>query len=249
MLNSALRLLRPKRSGVSQTSLVIDGKSVPVTLRRNANARRFILRLDKTGKGVIVTVPPHGSDRAAMEFAAGQAVWIRQQQVKQKPATSFADGTALPLRGVDHVITHVPKTRGTVWVRDGVPPQVCVAGRPEHLPRRVKDWLKAEARQDLQTASRHYADAMDLQFNRITIRDQSTRWGSCSSSGGLSYSWRLILAPGFVLDYVAAHEVAHLSVMDHSRRFWSLVEAHCPHTAQARAWLKSHGRSLHRHGA
>jgi predicted metal-dependent hydrolase len=248
-MSFALRLLRPKRSGTSKTSMVIDGKSVPVTLRRNANARRFILRLDKSGEGIVVTLPPHGSDRAAMEFAAGQANWIMQQQGEHQPAACFTDGGALPLRGVEHIIRHVAKTRGTVWVSDDRPPQLCVAGRPEHMARRLKDWLKAEARRDLDAASRSYADAMGLKFNRITIRDQSSRWGSCSSSGGLSYSWRLILAPEFVLDYVAAHEVAHLREMNHSRRFWSLVEAHCPHTARARAWLKHNGRSLHRHGA
>ena len=248
-MSFALRLLRPKRSGISRTSMMIDGKCVPVTLRRNANARRFILRLDKSGDGIVVTLPLNGSDRAAMEFAAEQANWIRQQQDNYAPVTSFADGSALPLRGIEHIVRHVPKTRGTVWVQESTPPEVHVAGRPEHLPRRLKDWLKAQARNDLQIASQSYADAMGLTFSRITIRDQSTRWGSCSSSGGLSYSWRLILAPRFVLDYVAAHEVAHLREMNHSRQFWSLVEAHCLQTAKARAWLKRHGRSLHRYGA
>jgi len=116
------------------------------------------------------------------------------------------------------------------------------------LKRRLADWLKREARRDLTLASERYAQAMAVSFHRLAIRDQASRWGSCSSDGSLSYSWRLILAPSFVLDYVAAHEVAHLKHMNHGVRFWRLVLTHCPMAPQARLWLRRHGVTLHRFG-
>ncbi len=246
-MSKVSRLLRPLAGKQSHTSLTIDGTTVPVTLRRNARARRFILRLDKAGDGVVVTLPPRASQGAALRFAADHAGWISRQRRRQAPPAVFCDGAVIPLRGEMHTVRHCSRSRGTVR-REASPPELWVAGRPEHLPRRLHDWLKQQARRDLNAASEHYAAAMRLRFARISIRDQSTRWGSCSTNSNLSYNWRLILAPPFVLDYVAAHEVAHLREMNHSPRFWHLVGQHCPHTDRARAWLKSNGRDLHRYG-
>jgi len=112
----------------------------------------------------------------------------------------------------------------------------------------VRDFLKREAKRDLETASRASASALGVDIKRVSVRDQSSRWGSCSSTGVLSYSWRLILAPPFVLGYLAAHEVAHLIEMNHSRRFWRLVDRICPDMDRAKAWLDVHGADLHRYG-
>ena len=113
---------------------------------------------------------------------------------------------------------------------------------------RVGDFLKREAKRDLEAASRRAAEKLGVSVKRVSVRDQSSRWGSCSSTGVLSYSWRLILAPPFVLEYLAVHEVAHLKEMNHSPRFWRLVKEHCPDTARAKAWLDAHGSDLHRYG-
>ncbi len=233
----------PKRS-----SLIIDGETVPVTLRRNSNARRFILRLDKRGDGVVITLPARGSERKAMDFAASHAGWINKQLSANARSVSFAEGATLPLRGQDHRIVHQPGRRGTVWVPDDEGGEIHVAGRPEHIARRIKDWLKREAKKDLLEASTRYAGLMNTKYTKLTIRDQTTRWGSCSSNGTLSYSWRLILAPTEVLDYVAAHEVAHLLEMNHGPKFWAHVRTHCPSTERSRRWLKKNGRDLHKFG-
>jgi predicted metal-dependent hydrolase len=161
----------------------------------------------------------------------------------------FAHGTMLPLRGRLHRIEHRRGARGTVWVEDhGTERLLCVAGGEAHVPRRVRDYLKREAKRDLEAASRLAAQALGVAFTRVSVRDQTSRWGSCSSTGVLSYSWRLILAPPFVLDYLAAHEVAHLLEMNHSRRFWRLVDRICPEMDRAKAWLNAHGSDLHRYG-
>ena len=230
------------------TSMIINGIEVPVTLRRNRNARRYILRLDKSGTGIVVTLPTRGSQRQAMEFAASHSRWIEEQLASAADHIPLTDGSLIPLRGTDHRIVHRPDCRGTVWIAADGSREIHVAGHREHVPRRTRDWLKRQAKDDLLTASGLYAGKMGLKFSRVTVRDQTTRWGSCSAAGALSYSWRLILAPPYVLDYVAAHEVAHLQEMNHGPRFWSLVRTHCPRASDARRWLKVHGRNLHRYG-
>ena len=232
--------------------LVVDGQEIPVQLKRNARARRIILRLNPKGHGVTLTVPTGMPEREAIEFARSNTAWIAARLKRQPECVAFGDGAEIPLRGQMHTLRHLPSARGTVWpepaLMEGEQPAICIAGRAEHLERRVRDWLKAEARKDLVAASSHYADRMGLKFSKITVRDQTSRWGSCSSAGALSYSWRLILAPADVLDYVAAHEVAHLAEMNHGPRFWKLVETHCPQTKTARHWLKQHGTTLHKFG-
>ncbi|HEV7356617.1 MAG TPA: SprT family zinc-dependent metalloprotease, partial [Steroidobacteraceae bacterium] len=137
-----------------------------------------------------------------------------------------------------------------VWTEIGETGEhlLCVAGAEPHVPRQVRDYLKREAKADLEIASKHAAAALGVALKRVSIRDQSSRWGSCSTTGVLSYSWRLILAPPFVLEYLAAHEVAHLLEMNHSRRFWRLVDRICPQMGRAKAWLDAYGPDLHRYG-
>jgi predicted metal-dependent hydrolase len=127
-------------------------------------------------------------------------------------------------------------------------PLLCVAGAAPHVGRRVSDYLRREAARDLDAASRRAAEAFGVPIRRIAVRDQSSRWGSCSTTGVLSYSWRLILAPSFVLNYLAVHEVAHLLEMNHSPRFWRLVKRVCADSERAKVWLDVHGSDLHRYG-
>ena len=222
------------------------GRDVTVSFRRNARARRIIIRLARNRTGIVVTLPLRASRAAALDFVARSEQWIAERLAAEAPAADFAHGATIPLRGAPHVFIHETARRGAVRCEAG---RIHVAGDAVHLPRRVTDWLKREARRDLVEASEKYARAMGVRFGAVSIRDQKSRWGSCSSDGGLSYSWRLILAPSFVLDYVAAHEVAHLKHMNHGRQFWRLVLTHCEESAAARTWLKRHGATLHRYGA
>jgi predicted metal-dependent hydrolase len=217
-----------------------------VQLRRNAQARRYTLRIHSASREVVLTLPPRGSMKQAREFAHKHASWIAVRLKRLPQPAPFADGAVVSLRGVDHSIEHRPDARGTVWIESGN--RLCVAGRAPYLARRVRDFLKKEAKRDLELASKRAASALGVTFKRVSIRDQSSRWGSCSTTGVLSYSWRLILAPSFVLDYLAAHEVAHLVEMNHSRAFWRQVARICPEFKQAKAWLDAHGADLHRYG-
>ncbi len=195
-------------------------------------------------------MPPRGSVREAKEFAQKHGGWIAARLRRLPEAAPFADGTVLPLRGVQHRIVHRAGVRGTVWAEPGEGGEalLCVAGEAPHIDRRVVDFLRREALRDLDTASRRAAEKLGVTIKRISVRDQSSRWGSCSTTGLLSYSWRLILAPPFVLDYLAVHEVAHLIEMNHSPRFWRLVHGVCADAGRAKAWLDVHGTDLHRFG-
>ena len=246
-MTALLRSLQQKLGPgpLEPSRLRVGDEVLEVVFRRHAQARRLVLRLNPTGTGVLVTVPRGVSRARALEFTERSRSWIEARVQARGGLIHLADGSALPLRGIEHDIRHIPGRRGVVTAdRDRY--YIDVPGEAAHLPRRLLDFLKAEARADLTRASAKYAALMGVKYRRITIRDQRSRWGSCSAGGDLSYSWRLILAPSYVLDYVAAHEVAHLRHLDHSPRFWRLVLTHCPDAARARNWLRQHGQDVHR---
>ncbi|MBL8905690.1 MAG: M48 family metallopeptidase [Rhizobiales bacterium] len=227
--------------------VAIDGREIEVRFRRHNRARRLIVRLDRKGEAVTVTLPPRASRKEALAFVDRSRTWIAGRLERQPQAIAFAPGSEILLRGTVHVIIHEPGRRGLVGTASQ-PARILVPGDAAHFKRRLTDWLKREAKRDLLAASDRHARSMRVTFRKLSIRDQASRWGSCSADGSLSYSWRLVLAPPHVLDYVAVHEVAHLKHMNHSMRFWRLVLAHCPHAAEARDWLRRHGASLHRYG-
>ena len=220
----ALLYRRPSEPSVVQ--VVFDKAIYLVRLRRHRQARRYTLRIDAPTREVVLTMPPRGSVREAREFAQKHGGWIAARLKRLPEATPFAHGVEVPLRGEPHRIVHRRGERGTVWTEtDGSGQRLlCVAGEPPHVDRRISDFLKREAQRDLDAASRGYAAQIGVSIKRICVRDQSSRWGSCSNTGVLSFSWRLILAPPFVLDYLAAHEVSHLVELNHSPRFWRLVK-------------------------
>ena len=246
-----LRALQYRRPSEPQTiQIVFDQAIYPVRVRRHRQARRYTLRIHAATREVILTMPPRGSVREAKEFAQKHGGWIAARLRRLPEAAPFAHGTVLPLRGVQHRIVHRPGVRGTVWseMSESGEIQLCVAGGAPHIDRRVSDFLRREALRDLEAASQRAAEKLGVTIKRISVRDQSSRWGSCSTTGVLSYSWRLIFAPPFVLDYLAVHEVAHLIEMNHSPRFWRLVNGVCSDANRAKLWLDIHGTDLHRYG-
>lgn len=243
-------LLYRRPTEPSAIEVVFDQAVYLVRLRRHRQARRYTLRIQAATREVVLTMPPRGSVKEARSFAEKHGGWIAARLNRLPEAAPFAHGTEIPLRGGSHRIVHRGRVRGTVWteVDERGRRLICVAGDGPQLARRVADFLHREARRDLEAASRHYANRLGVSFKRISVRDQASRWGSCSTTGVLSFSWRLILAPAFVLNYLAAHEVAHLVEMNHSPRFWRLLKRLCPNMQQAKSWLDVHGTDLHRYG-
>ena len=237
LTDMATRALLYRRPAEPSTLLVKHGSQIySIRLRRHRRARRYTLRIHPTDREAILTMPPRGTIAEAKEFARLHGGWIAARLGRLPKAAPFQSGTVLPLRGVPHRIVHRAGERGTVWTetRDSGDKVLCVAGGAEHMERRVHDFLKREARKDLQKASLAYAQELGVKVKRVSIRDQSSRWGSCTSAGSLSFSWRLVLAPPFVLDYLAAHEVAHLVEMNHSARFGAWSQRSAPRSSAPR---------------
>jgi predicted metal-dependent hydrolase len=243
-------LLYRRPSEPPSIQVTFDQAIYLVRIRRHRQARRYTLRIHAATREVVLTMPPRGSLREAKEFAQKHGGWIAARLRRLPVAAPFADGAMVPLRGVEHRIAHRPGLRGTTWIENGVDGAalICVAGEAPHVDRRVGDFLRREALRDLQSASSAAAEQLGVAIKRVSVRDQASRWGSCSTTGVLSYSWRLVLAPPFVLQYLAVHEVAHLVEMNHSARFWRLVHELCPDVQRAKVWLDVHGADLHRYG-
>ncbi len=247
-MRSIISLFRDARPSAPRVlpplQLSVDGRDFSVALQRRANAKRLTLRIARDGDGAVMTLPPRASRAEAQRFAEKSQSWIATQLASRGHAIAITHGAEIALRGAPHTISLTGKTRGLVH-HDEAASTLHVPGMPAHVSRRLTDWLKQEARRDLLAASHDYAGRMGVTVTSVAVRDQKSRWGSCSSTGALSYSWRLVLAPPYVLDYVAAHEVAHLREMNHGPRFWRLVLTHCKDTKRAKDWLKRNGKSLH----
>ena len=231
-----------------------NGETHTIVVRRSPVARRFTLRIRAASHDAVLTIPARGKLDEAHKFAEKHAAWVGARIGRLPQPVPFQDGSVIPFRGIDHLITHRPGTRGTVWTERladhgfGLDQAICISGGEAHLQRRLTDFLKRNAKEDLTLAVQRHSAVIGVRPLKVSLRDTSSRWGSCSASGNLSFSWRLILAPSFVLDYLAAHEVAHLRYLNHSSRFWNLTKSLCPHTDRAEAWLTAHGMHLHRYG-
>lgn len=246
---SLIRRLFQREPEPDTIPVVHEGVAYAVALRRSAQARRFTLRVRTTTGDVVLTLPARSRLSDAKSFAERHGAWIATRMAKVPDRIEFRPGRTIPLRGVPHIIVHRTDRRGTVWIEAGADgPELHVAGDADFVSRRILDYLKREAKRDLDEATHRHAAKLGAGVTRVSIRDQASRWGSCSSTGAINYSWRLILAPPHVLDYLAAHEVAHLREMNHSQRFWRIVGDLFPEQELAKAWLKRHGSELHRYG-
>ncbi len=246
-----LGFLNRRETVPAEKMTVFSGeRAFELSVVRHPRARRYTLRVRNASRDVVLTMPRRGSFADAHRFAQQNATWIAAKLAQLPDVVPFADGEIIPFRGEPHRISHRAGARGSVWTeRDESGNAIlCVAGDAAHLSRRLGDFLKREAKRILSERSRAYAARIGVGIGRIGLRDSATRWGSCSESGSLSYSWRLILAPDFVLDYLAAHEIAHRIELNHSDRFWRLLDSMTPDRRRAEAWLNAHGNSLHRYG-
>lgn len=237
------RVFEPKP--LDPALLTVAGAELRLTFRRHAKARRLVLRLGAEPDTAVVTVPDGVGRAEALAFVHRSAGWLEQRLAQRGGSIALEPGSRIPLRGIDHEVRHIDSRRGTV-TSDPLENIIRVPGDLAHIQRRLRDWLKSMARAEIAVAVARYETAMGVRHRRITIRDQKSRWGSCSAAGDLSFSWRLIFTPAYVLDYVAAHEVAHLRHMHHGPTFWRLVLRHCQDAGRARDWLRQHGQSVHR---
>ncbi|MEZ5898404.1 MAG: M48 family metallopeptidase [Hyphomicrobium sp.] len=229
----------------------IEDVGARVEVRRHPGARRLTLRVSRTQRAVIVTLPLQCDLDEAGSFLSRHIDWVRERLDSLPDPVPFAHGMAMPLRGEPHDIVFTGATRTRlVSVQPGQNNrrEISVPGSLDSAPQRLRNWLVDEAKRDLDGRVTFHAKRLNVQPKRIAVRDQASRWGSCSTTRVLSFSWRLLLAPPAILDYVAAHEVAHLAEMNHGPRFWALVRKTLPDYESAKRWLQVYGLDLHRYG-
>jgi predicted metal-dependent hydrolase len=222
------------------------GIGVPIAIRVSQRARRVGLRVDSAGRKVELILPRGVPASTGLRFLAAKREWIAARLQALPQPVPFVEGAMVPVLGVPYRIRRELEPAGPpVRIVDG---EIRVRGDPAYLARRVRDHLVAAARAELAPRARGLAARIGREVARVNVRDTKSRWGSCSGQGNLSFSWRLIFAPEPVLDYVVAHEVAHLVEMNHGPRFWQLVERLMPGSADPRAWLKRHRHRLLSYG-
>jgi predicted metal-dependent hydrolase len=215
---------------------------IPLILRRSAQAKRISLRISQLDGRVTLTMPKRLVEREAIDFARSKEAWIRKHLDARGEDVVIGEGAELPLSGRMY-----PVLAGTGRRVQITPDGIFVPGPSERMGKRLSAHLKELARDRLAGASDDYAARLGRSYTRLSLRDTRSRWGSCTSDGGLMYSWRLVMAPPEVLDYVAAHEVAHLAEMNHSAAFWAEVTRIYGDYSAARGWLRTHGSTLHRY--
>ncbi|MDP9839272.1 putative metal-dependent hydrolase [Neorhizobium huautlense] len=246
----ALKKLLPKSLPeplrLIERTVHVGDRIMPLTIRENVRATRITLRIEPGGRALKLTVPT-GLKRTEVDaFLDRHQGWLLTKLAKFPVSGDLRPGGTISLRGTPHRIVHTGSLRGVTeaLIVDGEP-VLRVGGLEDHLGRRIAAFLKKEARRDLEPLVARHAAQVCKPVRAITMKDTRSRWGSCSWDGNLSFSWRIVMAPPGVIDYLAAHEVAHLREMNHGPKFWALCHSLCPDMEAARKWLKQHGSQLH----
>lgn len=238
-----------QRSVAALDSMRLDLRDIApcLNLRISQRAKRMALRLDSKSGQVFLVIPPRASLRKALEFAREHRDWILRQASTVESPPQLKDGSVLPVLGAERIIRiHFDETvkRTAITLIDDA---INVTTNKEDPTGRIVRYLKNLARSEITRRAKEKAALIGRVPGDIQIRDTSSRWGSCSEEGNLSFSWRLILAPPESLDYVIAHEIAHLVHMNHGAKFWALCEELSNDFKGGHTWMKTHGHSLMRY--
>lgn len=225
--------------------ITISGREVPLHVRRSKRAKTIQLRICPKEPAVILVYPFRASIKRAKAFLESKETWVAQHVAALPQRLPFVHGQVVPVLGKPLTIQHIPQTRGVAHIQEN---QLIIPCLEEFLARRVDDFLVKILRKEAEQLANKKSRQLGVVYQKITIRDMASRWGSCSAEGNLNFSKSLVFAPYEVLDYLVAHEVVHLKEMNHSRRFWKLVEILCPGYKEHRLWLKQYGDTLHRYG-
>lgn len=211
---------------------------------KSTHAKRLTLRIDSKERIPVLSLPPRCSGAKAVDFVNEHLDWIEKTLAKIPQAENFAEGETISLMGKEYTITHVPSARRGVYIEEN---KICISGDKNFLHRRLKDYIKKTAQKEFLKTSQEKAARIGCHVNSVSIKDTKSRWGSCSTLDNINYNWRVALAPDFVIEYLIAHEVAHLKHQDHSKSFWQCVKNLYPRSSEGRLWLKTRGKELYRY--
>ncbi|MFW0777989.1 MAG: M48 family metallopeptidase [Rickettsiales bacterium] len=220
-----------------------EGGDLPIKIRKVSTSRSMVIRYQPLTHSLALTLPRYVSIKQGLSFIEEKRNWIMAQLPHDATQNALVEGASIPVLGKNYVITHMGG-RGVVRIEED---KLIVPGDAAFITRRVRDWLKKRAREEISRLAYEKAQQLGKKATKISLRDTTSHWGSCTQAGGLSFSWRLVFAPYEVLEYVVCHEVAHLSEMNHSKAFWAHVAELCPSYEAQKRWLKRYGHRLYQY--
>jgi hypothetical protein len=227
---------------VENEILKIGNPPISISVGKSRIAKNYSIRISNNNGSAKLTIPRNGTYQKALKFAKSKENWIRKKLLNQLPEITPCYGSVLLYQGKKLIIRQ--SEIKNIYQDEN---EIFIPGPLDKISGKIKGYLKVKARDHLDFSSKKYSNLLGKSYKKITIRDTRSRWGSCTSDGNLMYSWRLIMAPPDVLNYVAAHEVAHLSHLNHSEEFWGTVEFLMPDFKKYKNWLKNNGQLLHRY--
>ena len=228
------------------STITLEGEEFPIAIKRHATAKRYTLRYDGEQELIKLTIPKRASIKGGLEFTASRANWLFGQMHKVADRTELAPGAEFPLLGLNTLLAH-EAGRGMAELDESEQPQtLTIRGGADFFNSRLKRYLSRYLKEFITPIANEYAGTLGVKFKKVSIRDTKTHWGSCTPDGNLSFAFRLVFAEPEIVDYIVAHEVAHLRELNHSKDFWQLTEQLCPDYKTHRKWLKEHGSELER---
>lgn len=223
----------------------IDGHLLTLVIQSHNLAKRLRLKCDPFQRKIFLTHPEGARIKDIDAFFTKAHAWLRQQVSNATSRTDLKHGSTIPILGVNYLIQYQPGEKPDVQVDQGL---ITVKGDENRLQLVLGKWLRFHALGILKERSQKMATKIGVSIHKIKVRELKSIWGSCAADGSLTYSWRLVMAPAFVLDYICAHEVSHIKERNHGPKFWALVESICPDYKDAKAWLRKEGRILFSYG-
>ena len=236
-------MLRFSKALSETQEICLDGKSYPLQIRRSKQARSIIVSADTVKRVVCLTMPVYASEDQALRFARSKSGWLNARFAEAVPPVPVEHGSQIAFLGEPHIIRWSPDFARAPLLGEG---EIRLGGPQEHVETRILRWLKAQARTVYADDLAFYCERAGTDLPKLAVGDARRRWGSCSGRKSIRLSWRLVMAPPHVRRSVVAHEVAHLTHMDHSPRFYALLDRIFESDRRvADRWLKQHGRGLH----
>ena len=237
-------LRAPKIENLLPETLQVGSRTVALNVVRSARANRLTLRIGRNGDAAKITAPNHVRETEIMQFISRHMGWLGEKLEAYPTRPNLRAGVKVPIKGVAHKIVHRPgRGTNTIYVAEAGP-EIHIHGQEAAIARRVADHLKKEAKAIIEPMALKLSADTGRRVKSIKFKDTTSRWGSCSSDGNLSFSWRIMMAPPKVIAYLVAHEVAHLTEMNHGPKFWALCGKLCPDSDACRSWLKRNGAKL-----
>jgi predicted metal-dependent hydrolase len=237
-------LRAPQTETLLPEMLTVGTRAIALNVVRSPRANRLTLRIARNGDAAKITAPLHVREVEIMDFVSRHMGWLGEKLEAYPARPTLRVGVKVPIKGVAHQILHRPGRGTNAVVANSTGPELHIYGQEAAIARRIADYLKKEAKATIEPMALKLAGETGRRIKSIRFKDTTSRWGSCSSDGNLSFSWRIMMAPPKVIAYLVAHEVAHLTEMNHGPKFWALCGKLCPDSDACRAWLKRNGSKL-----